>query len=556
MFSAENIGWIFMTIAGSVILRNFRCFGMGNPVEIPFGPGFSAFIGVNNSGKSTAIKAIFELRSLFLNLPLIVFGRMKNPELYPNGVPSTDHLFHDSEPSKFLVSIRIEDEFCVSEGDDFYAAREIKVECYPAPNGSVKLIEVVGVSSGGHVKSFDLSSVTSTGQRSTADDDRIRWIQYSNGWVVDYRKIFDFLADIASAVYYPAFRNAINEGGGNYYDIPVGTSLVSSWDAWKAGEHKQKNKAISNVEKRICTLLGFDSLQINADSSNKTLRIDINGRPMVLKEVGAGISQLIIVLAAATIQKPKYILIDEPEQNLHPQLQLDFLSALASAADIGVIFTTHSIGLARSVAEKIIVVTKGVDGFSSVHSLGDGRAGFGQLLGELSYSSRAELGCTKILLVEGPTEVLCFQEFLRKLGKDSKYIIIPLCGANCIRAGMSYVLSEFCRLVEPESIFGFIDSEKKYASDVVAAERVSFVEDCRQLGIRVEISERRATENYFEKNAINSVVGDDFVPLGPFQKLSDLEKRWGKGVNWKIAAKTKLSDIESTDLYRFLVSLP
>jgi len=35
---------------------------------------------------------------------------------------------------------------------------------------------------------------------------------------------------------FPAFRNAINEGAGSYYDIPVGTALVGVWDQWESRE--------------------------------------------------------------------------------------------------------------------------------------------------------------------------------------------------------------------------------------------------------------------------------------------------------------------------------
>jgi predicted ATPase len=117
-------------------------------------------------------------------------------------------------------------------------------------------------------------------------------------------------------------------------------------------------------------LLGFKKLQINADQTSKTLDVIIDGRPQKLYEVGAGVAQLIIVLAAALVSKPPYILIDEPELSLHPSLQLNFLASLGSYATKGLLYSTHSISLARSTAQRIYAVQKIKNGSSQMHPFG------------------------------------------------------------------------------------------------------------------------------------------------------------------------------------------
>ena len=183
-------------------------------------------------------------------------------------------------------------------------------------------------------------------------------MQYADGSIVDFTELLDFSTSLSQSKYFPAFRNAINEGAGNYYDLPVGTALVTAWDSWKAGSSRAHKNAISRVEKEIASLLGFETLEINADQSSKTFDINIDGRPQKLHEVGAGVSQLIIVLAAALVQNPPYILIDEPELSLHPALQLKFLATLGMYARKGILYSTHSIGLARSSATRIYAVKK------------------------------------------------------------------------------------------------------------------------------------------------------------------------------------------------------
>src|SRR2546425_7811492 len=46
-------------------LKNYRCFPDSRPARISVGPGFTAFVGVNNAGKSSLLKFFFEFRSLF-----------------------------------------------------------------------------------------------------------------------------------------------------------------------------------------------------------------------------------------------------------------------------------------------------------------------------------------------------------------------------------------------------------------------------------------------------------------------------------------------------------
>jgi energy-coupling factor transporter ATP-binding protein EcfA2 len=365
----------------------------------------------------------------------------------------------------------------------------------------------------------------------------------------------EFGITLNESKYFPAFRNAINEGAGNYYDLPVGTALVATWDQWKAGNSRAQQNAISKVEKEIALLLGFNNLQINADQSGKTLNVNIDGRPQKLHEVGAGVAQLIIVLAAALVYRPPYILIDEPELSLHPALQLSFLATLGSYARYGLFFSTHSISLARSSAQRIYAVRKIGNGLSEIHPYGDNTINFGGWLGELSYSSRVDLGCEGLLLVEGPTEILCFQEFLRKLKKDHKYVLIQLGGSSLIRGGVTPHLSELSRIIDPSKIRVFIDSEKESADAPLAPDRVAFFTDCKGIGISVHVSERRATENYFEIKGIQKFLGEEYKPLEHYQKLKSSSKPWHKSDNWRIARETEFADIKDTDLGQFLSSL-
>ncbi|RMH35315.1 MAG: ATP-binding protein [Nitrospirae bacterium] len=104
-------------------------------------------------------------------------------------------------------------------------------------------------------------------------------------------------------------------------------------------------------------LFGFRSLEINPTQDDSTFQVIIDGKPYLLHELGGGFAQFLVALANVALRNPPpYILIDEPELNLHPSLQLDFLTTLASYATEGVVFATHNLGLARGRANTIYSV--------------------------------------------------------------------------------------------------------------------------------------------------------------------------------------------------------
>ena len=55
-----------MTI--DLTIKNYRCFPESSPARIAVRPGFTALLGVNNSGKSALLRFFYEFRGLFLSL--------------------------------------------------------------------------------------------------------------------------------------------------------------------------------------------------------------------------------------------------------------------------------------------------------------------------------------------------------------------------------------------------------------------------------------------------------------------------------------------------------
>jgi len=522
-------------------IKNYRCFDDSNPLIIDLGRNLTALIGPNNSGKSSFLKFFFEFRQLWTmlwhNLPALFRGDQIN--IQPNAVPDPEEIFSNTNGRDLLIEIEIKDSIAKT-------------------NNQLKIVRVMCVCNRNppHYWSF----------RFFADKNNEELTKTGNGnWLEQYISVVSTggaaynvvdLIDIAksfqSALYIGPFRNAINEGAAaNYYDLAIGSSFIGAWDAWKTGNTKAQNRAVEAVTSDIRQIFEYKRLEINASQDKKTLAIYVDGKPYRLPELGAGLTQFIIVLGNAAIKKPPVILIDEPELNLHPSLQIDFLTSLSSYAQDTVAYATHSIGLARTTAERIYSF-QNTDGKTIVRPF-EQIPNYTEFVGEMSFSAFKEMGCDRILLVEGVHDVKTVQQFLRMLRKDHRVVIIPLGGDQLARGGIEAELSELKRL--SNNISALVDSERVSEKGEPKPERKAFAGACEGLGIDVCVTQRRAIESYFSDRAIKTALGDSYGALGPYESLKELPNGWSKTDNWKIARQMNFSDIDSMDIGKFLKDL-
>ncbi len=371
--------------------------------------------------------------------------------------------------------------------------------------------------------------------------------------VTDLSGMFEACRYLAQSLYLPPFRNAVNLGANqNYFDINVGQAFILAWNQLKNGPLKRQNEAADKLSDDIRRIFGFKRLEINTSADGTTLKVLIDGKSYALGELGSGITQFILVLAEAARRQPSYILIDEPELNLHPSLQLDFLTTLSSYAQEGVLFATHNIGLARAGADLVYSVRKNDQGKSEITEL-ESTPRLSEFLGELSFSGYKELGFNKILLVEGSTDVKTLQQFLRKLDLDHQIVILPLGGSQLIKASAESQLEEIKRI--SGDIYALIDSERGAKDEKLDSVRKAFVAACERTGIPCHVLERRATENYLSDRAVKRVKGEKYRALGHYEVFGDVKLAWGKEENWRIAREMELIELEGTDLGKFLQRL-
>ncbi len=527
-----------------IALKNYRCFPDSKPARFIIKDGFISFIGVNNSGKSSLLKFFYEFRPLFnvLQNPtanLINALRDNQQSMgYSSTIQDTSELFCNLNDRDIEIEIKFRDSVVNSD-----------INGVPTPSKIVLIIL--------RSNNYWLAQLSSTQRnldtrgKSLDFMDKILRINYTP--VCDLTPLFEVFEVFHKMLYIGPFRNAINIGTkSDYFDIQVGQSFIQTWKSYKTGNTKKHNEAIYKLTDDIKRIFEFDSLEINSSPDDSELQLFVNGKSYRLSELGSGLTQFILVLANTAIKEPSMILIDEPELNLHPTLQLDFLTSLTSYAKSGVIFATHSIGLARLSSELKYSIRKNAKKEIEVTDL-DTLPTLSEFLGELSFSGYQELGFDKILLVEGSTDVKTYQQFLRKLNIDHKILIMPLGGNSLINDKAEAQLLEIKRI--SPNISAIIDSELDNEKAPLSKDRAAFVEICKKTKINCHVLKYRATENYLTDGAIKKIKGTKYSAIQPYEALSDATVEWAKSENWRIAREMSKEEIEATDIGKFLKSI-
>lgn len=524
-------------------IKNYRCFPQTDPLRLSLRDGFTAFVGSNNSGKSSVFRFLFEFRGLFERLSQdenFVRQTIRRPTAFSfQGVLDTTEVFSNRNQGDLEVLL------------DLGADSNDEPEGPPPLQQVLITIQRNTNSSRVQIMSPAIVNPDVAGSALAVAN----WALHVGGKpLVDLNRLRNAASLLSSTVYMGPFRNVVNTAGNaQYLDMQIGQDFVKTWRVHQSGKTKVLNEAIDRLVEDIRVVFGFERLQITPSEDDSTLQLMVNGRSFKLAEVGSGMAQFVLLLANAVIERPALILIDEPELNLHPSLQPVLLDNLLKHAEAGVLFSTHSIGLARAVADRIYVFRQIEEGRSDVRQLEAGGRFLPEFLGELSYSAYREIGYEKVLLVEGRYDTSAIRELLRLYRKDSKAFLLPLGGSAMINGHCETELQETKRIADDISVL--IDSERGAANAPLSPDRQAFVEVCKRVNIPCRVLHRRAFENYLPDHAVKAVKGEAYSALGDYQALKDCAMPWAKRENWQIAAKMTLDDLEGTDLGEFLDAL-
>ncbi len=511
-------------------ISNYRCFPRETPVDFSIGDGITAVVGCNNAGKSALLRFFHDFRPLFSQL---------------NQSP---HSEREAIALGFQPPVRDPSEVFSNRNDgDIRLAMELPLGSESPLGRTSQRIDVTLQRSPVTFRIDKLNDRASDAFQQFQPQKQIFPSKAPVAPLADGAGLTECLQRLAGSCYFPAFRN-LDGGGKQSYDMMVGEAFVSTWIAAKTGDKREQRSRTLQVESDVCRLMGFKRFETSRAASSNSLLVRIDEADYHLAEVGAGLAQLLMLLGTVALKNPSFLFIDEPELNLHPSLQIDLVSTLAGYVKGNLVFATHNLGLARATATRIYAVNQVAAGHSTVHPLEDTPT-LAQLLGELQYGAYAQVGGNRVLLVEGPDDVLVFQQFLRKLGMDHQVIVLPLGGGSMINGDRAIHLAEVKRICP--NVAAIIDSERTEPAVPLSRPRQAFMETCAKLKFKCHATERRATEHYFPQRALLTAFGAEARQLEPFADVK-LGGRWSKGTSWLAAAEMTKDELLDTDVGAFL----
>ena len=256
---------------------------------------------------------------------------------------------------------------------------------------------------------------------------------------------------------------------------------------------------------------------------------------------GLGLQYLLIMLIHAFQEGSDLVLIEEPENHIHADMQRKLLIFLKEQSQKQFIISTHSsVFLNTLFADKIFHIQ-----FDKAIRIQNATSK-AEILNDLGYSVADNLTSDLIILTEGPYDRAPLDILLHKMGLLSSYNI-----KHWALGGDIMEQQDLTVFAESYNLFALIDKDP--GSKV---SRKRFVKKCDKAGIPVHRLQRYSLENYFPLRAYKEVFGsqipDMVTEIKPDEKVSDQIKLNPKKRLKNVADATDLSDIKGTDLDKAL----
>lgn len=351
----------------------------------------------------------------------------------------------------------------------------------------------------------------------------------------------------------PAKRRLETSKQVNVFDeiLPDGTGvlnfLFTAKNKDESSSVRKQFAAICDAFLEISAGCEFDVFfkEKNAQGSSSTTVVELRfrrkgGAWIQAADCGLGLQELLIFLYFALASEHEVVLIEEPENHLHPEIQRRLIAFLRKTEKQFFLSTHSSVFLNTQFADRVFTCRM-TDSVQIENATSRAAA-----LTELGYSIADNLVSDLVVLCEGPKDKLVLDEFFQKMG------LLDRCNIKVWPLGGDIMdqldLSVF---QETHKLIALLDQDPGSS-----AIRNRFQKKCEELKIPVTRLKRYALENYFSVSAIAAYMKGQMptgiTKLAPNKPVAEQLGFEVKKNGGKIAKEMKLEDLKGTDLEDFL----
>lgn len=368
----------------------------------------------------------------------------------------------------------------------------------------------------------------------------------------------------------PGFRRLRDEVGGaqSYYEL-IDQIKAPRSDLQKYHDMYQRFCDL------VCRIGNMRGLRIEHWPGGQDLLFTSAGRTLYASSQGDGVLHLMMICIqlAKCDNSGSVILIEEPETQMHPQIQRQLLQVVAENPTNQLIMTTHSSAmLDTGCLKRIFHITN--DGHSSrVHQVETTAESY-RMLDDLGARASDILQANTVIWVEGPSDRIFLRHCLQLLdntlreGLDYQFV----CYGGSVRSHLTFEheiedLINVLRL--SRKVIMICDSDRTRQGEKLNDSKLRLQRECEDAGGYYWVTMGREIENYLPNTvltkAYRKLMDDEKITIkvGKFDNLGEVLGRAfhapERGQAWKVDYnnnKTRLmrhfiEDLTAEDLGRY-----